>query len=109
MRPVGCSIRNVKWLAQAMAWLHNLVINERMCLGGEEDLLRAAREGRGHLPHTPHEANGDPVVLDPIFEHGNMPQCMGHSELREHMVRRTERKLLKRPATNHIVVDTDIS
>lgn len=107
MRPVSCSLRNVKWMAQAIARLHNFVINERIRLSGEEDssdpsLSQAVREGRGYLPSTPHEANGDPVVLDPAFDHGNIPRCTGHSELREAMVRRVERKLLKRPAANRI-------
>ena len=106
-RPLTISLANVKWLMQAVARLHNFVINERLrmqkegvedSLNGEEDTLTPT----SYLPTTPHEENGDPVVLQPLFEAEEVQAYDGFSGLREAMADRVARKKLTRPAGNKL-------
>jgi len=98
-RPLVCSLRNTKWLAQAIARLHNFVINER--LANKEDPVEEVREtveeGRlSYHPTVPHDNDGNPVSLQTLFK-GTIE---GHSHLREAMVKRVRDLQLLRPAAN---------
>ena len=103
-RPLGVSLRNVKWMVQAIGRLQNFVINQRLKEAGTSDgpMSKAVSEGRAYLPSTPHEANGDPVVLQPLFDQAEIPSLVGHSELREAMAARVQRLSLERPVGNRI-------
>jgi hypothetical protein len=93
----------VKWLSQAIARLHNFVINERMLHSDEDDALNdVIRQGRGYVPSIPHEADGDPVNLEPLFNTDIMPSYRGYSELREAMANRVRRLKLVRPVENRL-------
>lgn len=94
-RPLCVSVKNMLWLVQAIARLHNYCINERL-LSKEGDLNRrdpTAGTSTGYVPTVPHNRDGDPVRLDGAFE-GSVD---GQSFLREWMADRVERKQLSRP------------
>ena len=100
-RPIGVKLVNLKWLAQAIARLHNFVINER--LARHEDPVSEIRTqtetGRAsYHPAVPHDANGDPALINQLFNGAHE----GHSHLREEMVQRVERLQLSRPKENKI-------
>lgn len=103
-RPVGCSMRNLKWLAQAVARLHNFVIDER--LARNEDPVMEIRttagdndgEAPSYFPTVPEDENGDPIALDRLFQ----GSIRGHSHIREAMVERVSLLQLQRPASNRI-------
>jgi len=99
-RPLVCSLRNTKWLAQAIARLHNYVINERLANDKdpvEEEMRDTVEAGRAtHHPTVPHDADGNPVSLKTLF--GGTIE--GHSHLREAMVKRVKSLQLPRPAAN---------
>ena len=99
-RPVGASMKNVKWMMQALARLHNFCINERIRLRQANNNSEAVNEGRGFIPSVPHDENGDPIQLDPLFNNDQVPNHRGYSELRECMALRVENKMLSRPAAN---------
>jgi DDE superfamily endonuclease len=102
-RPLQVKLKNVKWMAQAIARLHNFVINERMLHSSEdEELNDAIRQGRGYVPTIPHEEDGDPVDLEPLFNTNLMPSFRGYSELREAMADRVKRMRLVRPVDNRL-------
>ena len=108
-RPVGVALKNVKWMMQGIARLHNFCINERLRLQGtlEEEMSGAIREGRGFIPTVPHDENGDPIELDPLFNNDNVQTFRGYSELRECMAVRVENKMLTRPVANKIKRNND--
>jgi DDE superfamily endonuclease len=76
-RPLGCSISNMLWLAQAIARLHNYCINERL----------AASQSSFEVP----------VQLLHAFQGTNDGS---HSYLREHMALRVQQKQIWRPGNN---------
>jgi DDE superfamily endonuclease len=91
-RPVGCSMNNMLWLAQAIARLHNYCINERLAETlSPFDVPDSSIPS--YIPSVPHNVLGDPVQLSHAFQGTNE----GHSFLREYMASRVERKELKRP------------
>lgn len=95
--PVGVSIRNLRWLIQAVVSLHNFCINERL----EREALDAI-DGfvepnlPGFLPTVPHDANGDPIDVDALIRE----TLHGHSYLREHMANKVEARHLQRKGSN---------
>lgn len=106
-RPITCNIANVSWMAQAIARLHNYVINERLKKNNKTDPVLpqeapVAETGRiSYLPSAPLDENGDPVDIDPMF---TMPsEFGGHSIIRMRMVDRVKKKQLKRPPKNKII------
>jgi DDE superfamily endonuclease len=102
-RPLQISLKNAKWMAQAIARLHNFVINERVLHSEEEEILSATiQQGRAYIPSVPHEEDGDPVELQGLFDMTAMPTFRGHSELREAMADKVHRKGLKRPVENRL-------
>ena len=104
-RPSGVSLYNVKWMIQAIGRLHNFIINERLmydALQEDDRMTEAVAQGRGFLPSTPHTADGDPVDLDPLFNHESMTHFRGFSELREAMADRVQRMGLTRPVGNRL-------
>ncbi|CAB9512485.1 expressed unknown protein [Seminavis robusta] len=94
-RPVGCSLKNMIWLAQAIARLHNFCINERLETAGPTTEPVTNVNGTGYIPSVPHDVNGDPVRLDNVYS-----SCEGMSYLREFMANRVKRLQLKRPSRN---------
>ena len=106
-RPLTISLKNVKWIMQAIVRLHNFVINERLRTTSTPncDDNPAANSHRHYLPSIPHEENGDPVSLDPLFDKEEVQAYEGFSGLREAMVDRVARKKLTRPAGNRIRID----
>ncbi|CAB9502366.1 unknown protein [Seminavis robusta] len=96
-RPLGCSLKNMLWLAQAIARLHNFCINERLEAAGTVDNDTVlSTNGTGYIPSVPHDADGDPVRLDNIFK-GSFE---GNSYLREFMAKRIKGLQLQRPSRN---------
>jgi DDE superfamily endonuclease len=96
-RPVGCTLRNMLWMAQAIARLHNFCINER--LGDEEGsslAFDALDASHSYIPSVPHDDNGDPVAAG---AQGNafVGVSDGHSFLREWMANRVLERQLQRP------------
>ena len=90
-------MENVKDMVQAIARLHNFVINRRLKEQGAEE--ERSRTGPGYMPSVPHDENGDPVDTDKLF---SGLASRGHSELRERMVDRVELLQLVRPVENRI-------
>lgn len=91
-RPLGCSMNNMLWMAQAIARLHNYCINERLA----EDLSPFDTPDASiphYIPSVPHNEDGDPVRLQHAFQGTNE----GQSFLREWMASRVSRKQLQRP------------
>lgn len=113
-RPIGCSQSNLKWLAQAIARLHNCVVNERLKSKGEaefavaDDSAVSLTEGTGtgiaYVACVPHDANGDPIEIPDVY---GSSLFRGYSEVRERMVRRVKRLQLTRPSANRIVKTND--
>jgi DDE superfamily endonuclease len=97
-RPVQSKLKNVRWIAQAIARLHNFVINERLLRKQPEEVHSNGSGGPRYLPSQPHDENGDAICLDPVDV-----GCRGFSELRERMVVRVKALGLKRPASNKII------
>ena len=98
-RALVCSLRNTKWLAQAIARLHNFVINERLANKEDpvEEVRQTVEEGRpSYHPTVPHDNDGNPVSLQTLFN----GTIQGHSHLREAMVKRVRDLQLRRPAAN---------
>ena len=95
-RPLTCSLRNMLWLVQAIARLHNFCINERL---EEEQSPFEVPDSLvpAYIPTVPHNDEGDPVNLHAAFD-GVLD---GHSFLREHMATRVQRKQLERPSNNN--------
>jgi hypothetical protein len=102
-RPLGVKMKNIKWLVQAVARIHNFVIDERLAMREEERLSESIAEGRGYLPSIPHDENGDPISLEAMFSHEDVLTYEGHSELREAMAARVAKMRMIRPAKNKIV------
>ena len=71
-RPVGVALKNVKWMMQGAARLHNFCINEQIRLKQSGNSPDAVKEGRGYIPSVPHDENGDPVQLDPLFNNDSV-------------------------------------
>jgi DDE superfamily endonuclease len=94
-RPLGCSIKNMLWLAQAVARLHNYCINERLA-ATMSSFEVPDRSIPSYIPSVPHNEDGDPVQLVHAFQGTND----GHSMLREYMATRVEQKKLQRPSAN---------
>jgi hypothetical protein len=94
-RPLGCTLKNMIWLAQGIARLHNYCIDERVATGNtafempNKDIPR-------YVPTVPHDARGDPIRLDALF----VGTADGYSHLREYMSKRVERLQLERPTSN---------
>ena len=97
-RPIGCTINNMLWLAQAIARLHNYCINERLEQAAAlEDPPSPTEDTIPHyIPSVPHTADGDPVTLNNAFEGTHD----GYSHLREWMAVRVQKKQLQRPTSN---------
>ena len=99
-RPIGCSISNMLWLAQAIARLHNYCINERLeeadALLDETAAPSTVETISTYIPSVPHDGDGDPVNLKSAFE----GTTDGYSHLREWMSLRVQKKQLQRPANN---------
>lgn len=94
-RPVGCTLHNMLWLAQAIARLHNYCINERIDNGEQGfDVINEAIPG--YVPTVPHNVDGDPILLQALF--GGTYE--GYSHLREYMANRVERLQLCRPGNS---------
>jgi hypothetical protein len=97
-RPVGCSLKNMVWLVQAIARLHNLCINER--LAEAQSAFDVPDSLIPHyIPSVPHDNEDDPVVLDTAFN----GVLEGQSFLREYMATRVQRKQLQRPGINTLM------
>jgi DDE superfamily endonuclease len=99
-RPVQAKVTNVRWLAQAIARLHNYVINERLIRNGQAEEAIRTNNGSGgpkYLPTQPQDDNGDSIELNPI-----VAGTRGFSELRERMMARVKSLGLKRPESNRI-------
>jgi hypothetical protein len=94
-RPIGVNMTNVKWLAVAIARLHNFVINERIETSDE------APTSLSYLPSVPTDENGDPVPVDPFDRISR--DFPGWSDVRERMADRIKQKKLERPPGNRIV------
>ena len=96
------SMKNLKWMAQVIARLHNYVIDERLAM--EEDPMLEIREHSGedgpsyYHPTVPEDENDNPIALDRLFE----GTIQGHSHFREAMADRVERLQLERPYSNRI-------
>lgn len=98
-RPLQSKLANVRWQAQAIARLHNFVINERLLrTDGVEEAPASTSNGPRYLPAVPHDDDGDAIDLNPLTS----PVLRGYSELRERMLQRVKRLKLKRPAGNRI-------
>jgi DDE superfamily endonuclease len=95
-RPLQSKLKHVRWIAQAIARVHNFVINERLLRKQPEEFHRNG-SGPKYLPSQPHDENGDTINLD-LVDVG----CRGYSELRERMVERVKQLGLKRPLSNKI-------
>jgi hypothetical protein len=102
-RPLGCSINNMLWLAQAVARLHNYCINERLAA-----TMSSFEVPDGsipsYIPSVPHDEDGDPVQLLHAFQGTND----GHSMLREYMATRVQQKQLQRPSANRRPNEDDV-
>jgi hypothetical protein len=94
-RPVGCSLKNMVWLVQAIARLHNLCINERLAEAQSAFDVPDSLIPR-YIPSVPHDDEDNPVVLDTAFK----GVLEGQSFLREYMATRVQRKQLQRPGVN---------
>jgi len=97
-RPLTVSLYNLKWMAQAIARLHNFVINERLRFKGVDDSetnmqRRTERGGVSYHPTVPHDENGNPINLDDVWR----GVVEGHSHLREEMADRVKAAQLRRP------------
>jgi DDE superfamily endonuclease len=99
--PLGCSIRNLKWLIQAIGSLHNYCINERL----EREKIEAGFEAYHptrdpciprYMPTVPSDSNGDPIDLGALFK----GTSEGHSNLRETMAGWVAKADLKRRGKN---------
>ena len=89
-------------LIECVGRLHNFCINERLLENGEEEVMKevdAETAGRLFLPSMPDDENGDPIDLEATF---GATKRSGHSDCREWMVDRIEKRQLKRPAANRI-------
>jgi len=87
-RPLLCCLANTKWRVQAIARLHNFVIDERLANDHHdpvEEVREMIEDGRSsYHPTVPHDNDGNPVSLQALF-HGTID---GHSHLREAMATR---------------------
>jgi DDE superfamily endonuclease len=92
-RPLGCSMKNMIWLSQGIARLHNYCINERLAESKSSFSTPDAEIPR-YIPSIPHNANGNPVELQHAFMGANDD---GQSFLREWMATRVLTKQLQRP------------
>jgi DDE superfamily endonuclease len=96
-RPLCCTMKNMIWMAQAIARLHNYCIEERLA-----ELLSSFSTPDTEIPHyiptTPHNQDGDPVQIEHAFTSNNND---GQSFLREWMATRVLRKQLQRPGNNN--------
>jgi len=99
-RPVGVSLANLKWMAQAAARLHNCTINKRLHESPDplRENIRAAVEAGAatHHPTIPHDENNNPIDIKRLFSGTHE----GHSHLWEEMVCGVEQFQLVRPASN---------
>ena len=107
-RPLGCSLKHVGVLIQCVGRLHNYVITERLQAEGKErpadrvpaDPVSIDTAGSMYLPSMPHDADGDPINLEAMF---NVGKRSGHSDMREWMVKRiANRPHLVHPEKNKI-------
>lgn len=96
-RSTGCTIANTRWLAQAVARLHNFCIDERL---DESKTPFDTTNIPRYIPSIPHGTNGDPVQLNPLFS-GALD---GQSFLREWMASRVQRLQLVRPGNTATTV-----
>jgi DDE superfamily endonuclease len=94
-RPLSCSLKNMLWLVQGIARLHNFCINERLAAAQSSFDIPDGLIPH-YIPSVPHDDEGDPVALDAAYD-GVLD---GHSYLREYMAKRVERKQLQRPGNN---------
>jgi DDE superfamily endonuclease len=96
-RPLNCSMRNMLWMVQAIARLHNYCINERVSRL-QPSFEVSDNSIPGYIPAVPHDIDGDPVCLE--HDAAFISTVDGHSFLREWMATRVEKKHLERPGTN---------
>lgn len=97
--PIGCSMRNLRWLIQAIASLHNFCINERLARGsaeGEEIIAAIDSNIPAYIPTVPHDDKGDPIDVEILLKE----TVRGHSYLREFMACKVEDRHLKRVGPN---------
>jgi hypothetical protein len=95
-RPLQCKMVNAKDTAQAIARLHNFVIDERLLQRGELDTID--RNSPGYMPSIPHDENGNPIDIKAVF---SGLHHRGYSQLRgEKMSERVQALGLERPVSN---------
>lgn len=96
-RPVQSKLSNVKNMVQAIARLHNYVINERLLrIGSMEDEVC---NNHSYMPSVPHDEDGEPINVEALFS-GLVHR--GYSELRERMGDRVKQLGLRRPVSNRL-------
>jgi hypothetical protein len=96
--PIGCSVKNLKWLIQAIGCLHNYCINERLAREVDDNRYDPTRDPNipRYVPTVPSDSNGDPIDLGELFK----GTSDGHSHLREHMAGRVAAAHLERRGNN---------
>ena len=68
-RPIGCCIKNLKWMIQAIARLHNFVINERLRRNEASKMNEPADPSNtvpSYLPTIPRDEDGNIIDLHPL-------------------------------------------
>jgi DDE superfamily endonuclease len=99
-RPIGCSIKNLKWLIQAVARLHNFVISERLAKNEGSEMVVPEDPSDtvpSYLPTIPKDRDGNIIDLHPLTSRA---ADAGTSELREYMADRVSNLGLERPLKN---------
>jgi hypothetical protein len=82
--PLGCNMKNMIWMAQAIARQHNYCIEERLA-ESLSSFSTPDTEVPHYIPTIPHNEDGDPVQLEHAFTSNNND---GQSFLREWMATR---------------------
>ena len=101
-RPLACSLKNARWLIQAVGRLHNYVVNERLA-GNEGPEMQAPSDPTNtvpsYLPTIPRDDEGNIIDLHPLTSRAVDNTT---SELREYMAARVAMLGLERPAKNRL-------
>lgn len=98
-RPLQMKIENAKDMMQAIARLHNFVIDERLLQNEQDQASSQEISSPGYMPSVPHDENGDPIDTEAVFA-GIAGR--GQSHLREKMAERVEALGLQRPVSNRL-------
>jgi hypothetical protein len=99
-RPVGCDMKNLRWMVQAIGRLHNFVINERLLRNEANEMAEPEDPSNtvpSYLPTIPCDEEGNIIDLHPLTA---LAAERNTSELREFMVKRVELLGLERPENN---------